>query len=159
MHRHCDLIEIANRSNLADSFCSGIIQTDNSSLFKTPTYYAQQLYAIHAGRYPLRIQGGAVQGDPALDVSATLSADEKRLTLFAVNPTGQVQRRTIDLTGLAPPAGDVDAWTLADTAKAGQRDAANSLPRAGPHPHPARQSQPGPRPDRLRFSRPFADRA
>ena len=31
MHRHCDLIEIANRSNLADSFCSGIIQTNNSA--------------------------------------------------------------------------------------------------------------------------------
>ena len=52
MHRHCDLIEIANRSNLADSFCSGIIQTDNSGLYRTPTYYAQQLYAEHAGSSP-----------------------------------------------------------------------------------------------------------
>jgi len=126
MHRHCDLVEIANRSNLTDSFCSGIIQTDNSSLYKTPTYYAQQLYALHAGRYPLRIQGGAVEGDPALDVSATLSADGKRVALFAVNPTGQVQGRTIDLAPLAPPAGDVGVWTLADTEKASQRDAANS---------------------------------
>ena len=52
MHRHCDLIEIANRSNLADSFCSGIIQTNNSDLFKTPTYYAQQFYARARGPLP-----------------------------------------------------------------------------------------------------------
>ena len=56
MHRHCDMIEIANRSNLTDSFCSGIIQTNNHALFKTPTYYAQQLYAEHAGKTPLRIR-------------------------------------------------------------------------------------------------------
>ena len=36
MHRHCDLIEIANRSNLADSFCSGIIQTNGTGLSRRP---------------------------------------------------------------------------------------------------------------------------
>ena len=45
MQRHADLVTIANRSNLINSFCSGIIQTDNHRLYKTPTYYAQQLYA------------------------------------------------------------------------------------------------------------------
>ncbi|MGH7139799.1 MAG: carbohydrate binding domain-containing protein, partial [Pirellulales bacterium] len=40
LHRHCDLVEIANRSNLINSFCSGIIQTDNHRLYKTPTYHA-----------------------------------------------------------------------------------------------------------------------
>jgi alpha-N-arabinofuranosidase len=126
MHRHCDLIEIANRSNLTDSFCSGIIQTNNSDLYKTPTYYAQQLYAVHAGRYPLKIEGGSAQGDPTLDTSATISADEKRVAVFAVNPTIEVQGRTIDLDAMAPLDGDVAVWTLADTAKAGERDAANS---------------------------------
>src|SRR5207247_2211884 len=48
LHRECDLVEIANRSNLINSFCSGIIQTDNHRLYKTPTYYAQQLYATLA---------------------------------------------------------------------------------------------------------------
>ncbi len=126
MHRHCDLIEIANRSNLTDSFCSGIIQTNNSDLYKTPTYYAQQLYAGHAGCYPLKIEGGRAQGDSTLDTSATMSDDEKRVAIFAVNPTVEVQKRTVDLSGLAPPDGDVGVWTLADTAKAGERDAANS---------------------------------
>lgn len=125
MHRHCDLIEIANRSNLTDSFCSGIIQTNNSDLYKTPTYYAQQLYAMHAGRYPLKIEGGG-QGDPAIDTSATISADGKRVAIFAVNSTSEVQKRTIDLAAHVPPDGNVNVWTLADTAKAGERDAANS---------------------------------
>ncbi len=125
MHRHCDLIEIANRSNLTDSFCSGILQTNNSDLFKTPTYYVQQLYALHAGCYPLKIECGA-QDNSALDTSATISADEKRVAIFCVNPTREVQKRTIDLAALAPPDGDVGVWTLADSAKAGERDVANS---------------------------------
>jgi alpha-L-arabinofuranosidase len=127
MHRHCDLIEIANRSNLADSFCSGIIQTNNCALFKTPTYYAQQLYALHAGRYPLTIRGDRDAGrDATLDASATLSADEQRLSVFAVNATRRPQKRTLDLTALAPVADEVSVSTLADTAGAGERDASNS---------------------------------
>ncbi len=52
IHRHCDLVTIACRSNLINSFCSGCIQTDNHRLYKTPTYYAQQLYATLAGDRP-----------------------------------------------------------------------------------------------------------
>ncbi len=127
MHRHCDLIEIANRSNLTDSFCSGIIQTNNCALFKTPTYYAQQLYALHAGRYPLAIRGGhGADPDSILDVSATLSADEQRVSLFVVNPSRRPQKRTLDLTAMAPVADEASVSTLADTAGAGERDASNS---------------------------------
>ena len=78
MHRYCDIIEIANRSNLSDSFCSGIIQPNNHALFKTPTYYIQELYANHAGRTPLEIQHSSNAGDNAtLDTSATLSPTAK----------------------------------------------------------------------------------
>jgi alpha-N-arabinofuranosidase len=122
MHRHCDLIEIANRSNLSDSFCCGIIQPSRSDLFKTPTYYAQQLYAEHAGQYPLRVE----PSDSVLDVSATLSADQRRVALFVVNSSRQSQQRTLDLTAFSPRTSDVVLWTLADTLKADERDAANS---------------------------------
>src|SRR5205823_9033788 len=84
LHRHCDLVEIANRSNLVNSFCSGIIQTDNHRLYKTPTCYAQQLYPTLAGSRPLRVDASA-SGAPGPDVSATLSADGRDLTLFVVN--------------------------------------------------------------------------
>jgi alpha-N-arabinofuranosidase len=56
LHRNCDLVEIANRSNLINSLGSGIIQADNHYLYKTPTYYAQQLYATKAGNRILKIE-------------------------------------------------------------------------------------------------------
>lgn len=127
MHRHCDLIEIANRSNLADSFCSGVIQTNNHALYKTPTYYVQEMYANHAGQTPLAIEIDAdLPGDPALDCSATLSRDGSTLAVFAVNPTTASQKRTLDLSALAPLAATVEVLSLGDTAKAGERDASNS---------------------------------
>jgi len=127
MHRHCDIIEIANRSNLADSFCSGIIQTDNHGLFKTPTYYAQQLYATRAGKYPLRLAAdGSGAADPVLDVSATLSERQDRIAVFVVNPGLVAQQRTIDASAFAPLAGGVEVSTLADTAGTNERDAVNS---------------------------------
>jgi alpha-L-arabinofuranosidase len=122
MHRHCDAIEIANRSNLADSFCCGILQTNNHDMFKTPTYYAQQLYAVHAGQYPLKVGGH----DIGLDVSATLSKQEDRIDLFVVNPTLEAKQQVVDLTAFTRADGCIKIWTVADTEKAGDREAANS---------------------------------
>ena len=48
MHCHCDAI--ANRSNLADSFCSGVIQTNNDALYKNMSSPLQEKPAIHALR-------------------------------------------------------------------------------------------------------------
>jgi alpha-L-arabinofuranosidase len=127
MHRHCDLIEIANRSNLTDSFCSGIIQPNNHTYFKTPTYYTDELYANHAGQYPLRVASNVKPpANSPLDVSATLSADEKRVAIFVVNSSIKAEKRRIDLTSFSPLAGEVNCWTVADTQKAGERDAVNS---------------------------------
>jgi alpha-L-arabinofuranosidase len=64
--------------------------------------------------------------DPALDLSATLSADGHRVALFVVNQTTRPQERTINVAALMPLSRDVSVWTLADTAKGLQRDAANS---------------------------------
>jgi len=130
MHRHCDLIEIANRSNLADSFCSGIIQTNNHALFKTPTYYVQELYACHAGCTPLTVRcAGTLPAnlpDPALDCSATLSADGTTLALFVVNHTTATQVRTVDLAALSRTSDSVEIFQVLDTEDAGERDALNS---------------------------------
>lgn len=130
MHRHCDLIEIANRSNLADSFCSGIIQTNNHALFKTPTYYVQELYACHAGCTPLTVRCAGTRPanlpDPALDCSATLSADGTTLALFVVNHTTATQVRTVDLSALSRTSDSVEIFQVLDTEDAGERDALNS---------------------------------
>jgi len=126
LHRRCDVVDIANRSNLTNSFCSGIIQTDNHRLYKTPTYYAQQLYATRAGNRPLRIES-ALPVDLNPDVSATLSADGTALTLFAVNSGLADMTRTLDLTAFGDAAQEVEVWTLADRQKAGEPDVSNSF--------------------------------
>lgn len=122
MHRHCDLVEIANRSNLINSFCSGILQTDNHRLYKTPTYYAQQLYAMLAGERPLRIE---TEGLP--DISATLSADGSSLFLFAVNDTLEDIARQFDLSAFGEGKREAEIWTLTDREGAGEPDVTNSF--------------------------------
>ncbi len=126
LHRNSDLVEIANRSNLTNSFCSGIIQTDNHRLYKTPTYYAQQLYATLAGNRPLKIDSASPVNEGP-DVSATLSADGRTITLFAVNRGQEDVTRVLDLTAFGDKAQDVEVWMLADSQRAGEPDVVNSL--------------------------------
>jgi alpha-N-arabinofuranosidase len=126
MHRNCDLVEIANRSNLINSFCSGIIQTDRHRLYMTPTYYAQQLYATLAGDRPLRIDS-SVPVTHVVDTSATLSADGKVVTLFAVNLELTDVTRPVDLGAFGKGGQEVEVWTLRDREKAGEPDVTNSF--------------------------------
>jgi alpha-N-arabinofuranosidase len=126
LHRNADLVAIANRSNLINSFCSGILQVDNHRLYKTPTYYAQQLYARLAGRRPLRLET-SLPADVAPDLGATLSADGDEVVLLAVNDTTADVRRTLDLSEFATGGQGVAVWTLADRDRAGEPDATNGF--------------------------------
>src|SRR5579883_668479 len=126
MHRYGDLVTIANRSNLINSFCSGIIQTDNHRLYKTPTYYAQQLYATRAGTKALRIES-TLPINAAPDVSATLSEKGDVVTLFAVNSSPKDVTRPIDLTAFGGTGREATVWTLTDTKHAGEPDVTNSF--------------------------------
>jgi alpha-L-arabinofuranosidase len=125
LHRYAGQVEIANRSNLAGSFCSGIIQTDNSKLYKTPTYYAQQLYAGHAGNRPLRTE---LEGDLMRDeISATLSSDGRTVILFVVNNVRLERKISIDVSEFGPVEKTAQTWMLMDTLQAGERDVTNSF--------------------------------
>ncbi len=126
LHRHCDLVEIANRSNLANSFCSGIVQTDNHRLYKTPAYYAQQLYATLAGTRLLKIDSDALL-NAAPDLSATLSAEGDVVTIFAVNPDADEVARPLDFSMFGNGGQDISVWTLADREGAKEPDATNSF--------------------------------
>ena len=64
----------------------------------------------------IAVDGQAADG--VLDISATLSADEKRVALFVVNPSTEPQTRRLDLSAFSP-AGDAECWTVADSQKAG----------------------------------------
>src|SRR5258708_11547378 len=124
LHRHGDSVAIANRSNLTNSFCSGIIQTDNHRLYKTPTYYAQQLYATKAGSKALKIDS-PIPASVGLDCSATFSAQEDMITLFAVNQTLEEISRPIDLSAFGDKAQAATIWTLADRKHSGEPDVSN----------------------------------
>jgi alpha-L-arabinofuranosidase len=130
LHRHCDQVALACRSNLTNSFCSGCIQTDRHRLYKTPVYYAQQLYATLAGDRPLEIDS-SLPPSAEPDVSATLSPRGEFVILTAVNDTSHPISRPLDFSAYAeagqrelPP---VEVWTLADTRNAGEPDAFNSF--------------------------------
>jgi alpha-L-arabinofuranosidase len=130
IHRHCDLVSIACRSNLTNSFCSGAIQTDNHRLYKTPVYYAQQLYSTIAGDRPLKIVS-SFPVDAGPDLSATLSPTGDAVILLAVNGSLHPISRPLDFSAFAPPGGSinraVEVWTLGDTRNAGEPDVTNSF--------------------------------
>jgi alpha-N-arabinofuranosidase len=126
MHRHCDLVAIANRSNLTNSFCSGIIQTDNHRLYKTPTYYAQELYATKAGVRPLKIESD-LPPNVGLDLSATLSRKGDAVILFAVNDSLHDITRPVDFSAFGAAGQEVTARVLTDLKLAGEPDVTNSF--------------------------------
>jgi alpha-L-arabinofuranosidase len=126
LHRHGDLVTISNRSNLINSFCSGILQTDRRRLYKTPTYHAQKLYATLAGCQALRVES-PLPAHVGLDVSATLSEKGDLLTLFAVNPSLEDVTRSVDLSAFGAGGQEAEVWTLADTKRAGEPDVTNSF--------------------------------
>jgi alpha-N-arabinofuranosidase len=130
MHRHGDLVAIANRSNLINSFCSGIIQTDRRRLYVTPTYHAQKLYATLAGSRALQVES-ALPPHLGLDVSATLSARGDVLTLLIVNDSLRPATRTLDLSAFGKAGQKAQVWTLADTKKAGEPDVTNTFAQPG----------------------------
>jgi alpha-L-arabinofuranosidase len=111
-----DVVRIANRSNLVNSSCSGIIQTGPADLYLTPTYHVQSAYSRLSGDKALAVH--AEEGE-SLDISATGRGSQ--VVLAVVNCNREPQRRRIDLPDA--PAGAVSAWTLA----APSLDAVNSL--------------------------------
>jgi alpha-N-arabinofuranosidase len=126
LHRQCDLVEIANRSNLTNSFCSGIVQTDNHRLYVTPTYHAQRLYATLAGDRPLKVESPVSTGLTP-DVSATLAPDGDAVVLFSVNPGTEDVTRPLDFSAFGEGGQEVSVWTLADRDKAGEPEVTNDF--------------------------------
>jgi len=119
--RHSDKVEIACRSNLANSYAGAIIETSPTGVLKRPSYYAMQLYARHAKPVPLRLE----PSNPALDLCACASLDGKSVCLFVVNPgTGPVEC-SYRFDGFAGPVHEVSAEALCDTLDARQPDVMN----------------------------------
>lgn len=96
LHRRSDVVCLACRSNMTNSHGSGMIQTDPAGLYLTPSYHVMKLYATHSRPVPL-----AIDGAPAgVDASACASEDRRRVTVFAVNATGEPVDLPLDLSEL-----------------------------------------------------------
>ena len=127
MHRYADLVEIAIRSNLSDSFGSGMLQPGAGWIYLSPEYYVQVMYQRAAGSYPLQLNRASreswVLQDP--DFSATISPDGKTLRIYAVNSTPEVEKTNFHLDGLPAAAGG-EAMILKDRENALDSEAMNS---------------------------------
>jgi alpha-N-arabinofuranosidase len=128
MQRNADLVEIANRSNFADSFGSGFVVTGPGWIYESPAYYAQEIYSRAAGSYPLRVERSSQlpwqQQMP--DVTANVSTDGKKLRIYAVNSTPLPLRQSFQLDGLEAGAAGGTIFTLEDHQHAGTSEAMNS---------------------------------
>ena len=104
-----DQVRIANRSNLTNSCCSGVIQTGATDLYVTPCYHVQKAYANFAGAITLRV---VTRGEAALDLSATRHPDSSCVTLFVVNYGPVAERCGIDASALRLSRNQADVWML-----------------------------------------------
>ena len=128
MHRYSNLVEIAIRSNLSDSFGSGVIQPGPGWLYRSPTYYSQTLYQRAAGTFPLQVvrQSDLPQHLEEPDLSATISADGSTLRIYGVNSTQGKRRVRIKLKGFPAPIAATRVFMLADGQRAGDSEAMNT---------------------------------
>jgi alpha-N-arabinofuranosidase len=128
MHRYADLAEIAIRSNLVDSFGSGVLLTGPGWIYKAPTYYSQQLYQQAAGSYPLRVKRSMSLPwhlqEP--DLSATLSEDGRVLRIYGVNSTAEVRQLHFRLTDFPSEVKGGAVYVLKDRDEAGTPEVMNS---------------------------------
>ena len=93
---------------------------------RSAAYYAQQLYATLAGNRTLEIHS-PLPVNLAPDLSATISADGKAITVFAVNDTLNDITRSFDFLDLGVVAQTISVWTLGDLKRAGEPDVVNSF--------------------------------
>jgi alpha-N-arabinofuranosidase len=124
--RYADLVEMGIRSNLVDSFGSGVIVTGPGWIYRAPTYYAEQLYGRAAGSYPVEVERHSSfpwqLQQP--DVSAALSADGRWLRIYAVNSTDKPLSPAIAFDG--GPAVSATAFVLKNLEGPPNTEAMNS---------------------------------
>lgn len=121
LHRNSDIVEIACRSNLANSFCGGTVQTNAAGLYRIPAFYVMKMFAEHTKPVPLTVS----ETLPGLDVTACATDDGKNLSIFIVNSVKDPVALQIDLKGFGSGMKISGAETVRDTHDMKQIDAKN----------------------------------
>ena len=121
--RHCDKVEIACRSDLANAYCCGIIETSPGQIgvLKRPSYYVMQLYARHAKPIPLMLE----QPREGPDLFACASPDKRSLVIFAVNVKQEPIKWSFGFEGFGGTVRVVSAEAVCDVLNARQPDVVN----------------------------------
>ena len=121
MMRHCDKVEIATRSNMANSFCGATFETNPAGILKRPSHYVMELYTRHSRPIPLQVE--SPQGGP--DVFACASDDKKFVTLFVVNTDAHPRSLILIGKGFDKPLHVSSVEAVVDTQNAHQIDVMN----------------------------------
>ena len=123
MMRHADRVKIANRSNLANSFCGATILTaaSGTGVLRQPSHYVMKLYSLHAKPVPLV----APAADPRLDLFACAADDLHSVVIFAVNPTRDSVPLNPDFSGFTRALRVVSAEAVGDVMNRRQPDVEN----------------------------------
>ena len=133
MHRHADLIEIANLSNFSHSLGGGQLQPGPGWLYKIPSFDTQGLYQRAAGSFPLGVERSSGLSfylrEPDLD--ATLSADGKTLRIYGVNSTPELRKVKFALPSTFGAVETAEVFVVADSNPMADSEAMNSRD----HPH------------------------
>jgi alpha-L-arabinofuranosidase len=119
--RHAERVEMACRSNLANSFCGAIIETSPSGLLKRPSYHVMRLYAHHFKPLPLQLLLSADTPDLFACASETKSA----VVVFGVNSASEPVKASFQFSGFAKPIQVTSAEAVCDTLDARQPDVMN----------------------------------
>lgn len=108
--RSGDLVQMTAVSDMVNGWSGGIIQASRHSVFVTPTYLVNQLYASHLGRERLSstLEGPAFDSTlegkaiPTVDAVVTRSPDGRKIFIKAVNTDPQDAITTkVSLTGVS----------------------------------------------------------
>jgi alpha-N-arabinofuranosidase len=121
LHRNSDVVGMACRSNLANSFCGGTVQTNAAGLYRIPAFYVMKLFAEHSKPVPLMIS----EAPPGLDITACASDDRRSLSLFIVNSTREPVALQIDLKAFPSGLKISRAEAVRDTRDRKQTDIKN----------------------------------
>jgi alpha-N-arabinofuranosidase len=121
--RHSDKVDIACRSNLANSYCGAIIETAASGfgVLKRASYHVMDLYSRHAKPIPLWLE----QFSDRLDLLACSSEDKSSVVVFAVNSKPEPVEFSFSFHGFPEATHIVKAESVCDKLQAGQSDIMN----------------------------------
>lgn len=132
LERNADVVRMATYAPLLAhvdgwQWRPDMIWFDNTEMFKTVSYYVQQMYACNKGTHvlPLTMQGRPVAGQEGQDglfASAVVDKQEGTIIIKVVNTSREEQAVSINLHGLKG-AHTAQTLTLAST----EMDAENSI--------------------------------